>query len=124
MVWRAALFTGLLTSTFSTLVIVFGAHRIGRGVSLSMMEVGTVLLGYSGVQTEPGGREVAAGILVHQSADIFWAVLFFGLGLRWTLRMRPITVLTLAPFWAAATAAAEYWLLLPWLQPLLRMQTP
>ena len=121
---RVAALTGLLTSSFSTLTIVLGSHRVGRGVKLSFMEVGTVLLRNAAVDAPPRPRGVAAGVLVHQSADISWAVAFFGLGARWTWRLRPRAVLALAPAWAAAAAAAEYWLILPWLQPRLRMQTP
>jgi uncharacterized protein (DUF305 family) len=124
LVWRAALLTGLLTSMFSSLVNVLGSHHIGLGVAVSLMDVGLVLLGYDGARVEPGLREVGAGLLVHQSADVFWAVVFFGLVAKWTLRLGPGTVLALAPVWAAATAAVEYYALLPWLQPLLRMQTP
>lgn len=46
------------------------------------MEVGTVLLRYSGVQMEPSWREVLAGVAVHQGADIFWALVFWGLAAR------------------------------------------
>jgi uncharacterized protein (DUF305 family) len=123
-VWKLALLMGLITSTFSTLVIVLGSPRIGRGVALSWMEVGTVVLGGSGVKLAPGLREIVAGIVVHQSADIFWALVFFGLASRWTLYIRPAILLLLAPLWAVATSLTEYYLVLPWLQPLLRIQSP
>jgi hypothetical protein len=111
-------------STFSTLFIVFGSHRIGRDLSLSFMEVGTVLLHYSGVKPEPSWPEATAGVAVHQGADIFWALLFWGAAARWTWRLPPAGLLAIAPFWAIATSAAEYYSILPWLQPLLIMQTP
>ena len=119
-----AFLTGLLTSTFSTFFILFSAHRIGRGVTLSFMEIGTVLLGHAGVLMEPTAREIVVGIVVHQCADVAWAVAFFGLGARLTWQLRPGELLAIAPFWALATQAAEYHVILPWLQPLLRMQTP
>jgi uncharacterized protein (DUF305 family) len=122
--WRFALVVGLVTSTFSTLAVVVGAGRIGRDVPLSFMEIGTILLRWSGVRVQPTAREVLAGLAVHQGADIGWALVFFGLLGSWTLRLRPAALLALAPLWALATAAAEYWLILPWLQPLLREQTP
>jgi hypothetical protein len=120
-VWLTALITGILTSTFSTLFIVFGSHRIGRDLSLSFMEVGTVLLRYSGVKPEPSWPEVTAGVAVYQGADIFWALLFWGAAARWTWRLPPAGLLAIAPFWAIATSAAEYYAILPWLQPLLIM---
>ena len=83
-VWPTALITGLLTSTFSTLFVIFGSHRIGRDLSLSFMEVGTVLLRYSGIKPEPSWPEVTAGVAVHQGADILWALLFWGAAARWT----------------------------------------
>jgi len=63
-------------------VIVLGSHQIGRGVAIGLMDVGLVLLGYDGVRVEPGPREVGDGLLVHRSADDFWAVVFFGLAAR------------------------------------------
>jgi hypothetical protein len=123
-IWFIALITGLITSTFSALLIVFGSHRIGRDLSLSFMEVGTVLLRYSGVQMEPSWREVLAGVAVHQRADIFWALVFWGLAARWTWQLHPTQLLAIAPLWAIATSAAEYYATLPWLQPLLIMQCP
>ncbi len=76
---RTAWITGLLTSTFSTLVIVFASHRIGRGVALSFTEVGMVLLRDKAVDRDPEWLGVISGIVVHQSADIFWAVVFWGI---------------------------------------------
>lgn len=122
--WRAACLTGLATSSFSSAVANLGAGRIGRDPGLTWMEVGLVVLRGGGVRAKPGRREVVAGLLVHQAADFGWAVLFFGVGRLWTRRLTPPGLAVLAPVWAAATAAAEYWLILPWLQPLLKMQTP
>lgn len=122
--WRAALLTGVITSTVSTLGIVIGSPRIGRGVALSFMEVGMVLRRDANVRTTPGVWEVVAGLVVHQGADLLWATLFFGALARWTTRLQPRALLAVAPFWALLTAATEYFAILPWLQPLLIMQTP
>ena len=43
---------------------------------------------------------------------------------RWTWRLRPWQALALAPLWVALTSLTEYFLILPWLQPKLAMQTP
>jgi len=122
--WRAAAFTGLVTSSFSTLAVCLVARRIGRPVALSWMEVATVALRGRAVRTRPGPCEVLAGVLVHQAADFAWAVTFYGLGARWSRRLHPAVVAAISPAWATATQAAEYHTILPWLQPLLRMQVP
>ena len=123
-IWSTALVTALLAATFSTLLIVFSSHQIGRDVELSFMDLGTILLGDSGVVMEPTWREIGAGLAFHMFADISWAVLFFGVGARLTWQLRPVELLLAAPFWALATEAAEYHVILPWLQPLVLIQTP
>ena len=122
--WRAAALLGLLTSTFSTIAVTLGAARIGRDISIDWMIVGTVLLRDGGLQAEPGWRELGAGVLVHLSADFFWAMVFFGLLGRWTGRLSPWVLLLVAPPWALLTSAIEYYVTLPWLQPLFVMQEP
>lgn len=117
--------TGLVSSSFSTLVVSLGARRIGRNARRDWMEVGTVMLRDRGVKIDPGPREIAAGLLVHQSADIAWATLYGA----WLGSMRPgkrqrEALLVGALPWAAATSAIEYHAILPWLQPLLRQQVP
>jgi len=49
-------------------------------------------------------------------------VSFFGLAGAVDLR-RDGRLLAVAPVWAVATSAAEHYLILPWRQPLLIMQT-
>lgn len=122
--WRAALLTGLLSGTFSTILITVGAPRIGRGRALDWMEIGTVLLGADSVASKPGWINIAAGIVVHQSADLFWALVFFGVAGRWTAWLSPKRLFAFGIPWAIATSAVEYYLLLPWLQPLVPMQVP
>ena len=72
----------------------------------------------------PSWEAIIAGIFVHQSADIFWAVVFFGLLWGWTRRLSPLLILVVGIPWAIITAAIEYFLILPWLQPWLPMQVP
>jgi len=122
--WLVAAAMGLITSSFSTLFVLLVGDRIGRDVALSWMEVGLVVLRDSGAVAEPGVREVVVGIAVHQAADFSWAFLFFGVLAPFTWRFHPAQLLAIAPLWALTTAAVEYWLILPWLQPLLIMQTP
>ncbi len=122
--WLAAALTGLVSANFSTLAVTLGARRIGRAAKLDWMEVGTVLLRDSGVQVRPGLREIAAGLAVHQSADIFWATTFLAwLDTQPAEQQRRILLAGAVP-WAVATSAIEYYALLPWLQPLLTMQVP
>jgi uncharacterized protein (DUF305 family) len=122
--WTAGLLQGLLSGTVSTIVITLGAPRIGRARALDWMEIGTVLLGADSVQIEPRWWHIAAGVLVHQAADLSWALVFFALGRHWTLNLGARTLLILALPWAVMTAAIEYHLILPWLQPLVVMQVP
>jgi uncharacterized protein (DUF305 family) len=123
--WRAAALLGLLTSTFSTIAVTLTSARVGRDVAVDWMVVGTVLLRDGGLQAEPGWRELGTGIvLVHMAADFFWAVVFFGLFGLWTSRLSPWALLLIAPVWAPLTSGIEYFVFLPWLQPLFVMQQP
>lgn len=122
--WKSGLLTGLASATFSTLAITLGARRIGRDAAVDWMEVGTVLLRDGGVRAEPGWREITAGIAVHQSADIFWATTLFGPWIGKLRRRRKAVFLATTVPWAVLTSAIEYYLILPWLQPVLRMQVP
>lgn len=122
--WTAGLLQGLLSGTVSTLAITFGAPRIGRDRGLDWMEIGTVILGADSVQTEPQWWNLAAGVLVHQTADLWWALVFFALARRWTWNLGPRALLVVAMPWALLTAAIEYYGILPWLQPLVPMQVP
>lgn len=122
--FRDGVLTGLATSTFSTLVVQLGARRIGRDPNLSWMEVGMVALRGKTVQSQPGLRGIIPGILVHQFADLSWATIFSLLGAGRGRGIKPATLLALAPPWAALTEVIEYYLILPWLQPRLTMQTP
>lgn len=122
--WTAGFIQGLLSGTVSTLVITLGAPRIGRDRGLDWMEIGTVLLRADSVQVEPQWWNLAAGVFVHQAADLSWALVFFALGRYWTANLTPGMLLFLAMPWAALTAAIEYFAILPRLQPLVVMQVP
>ena len=67
---------------------------------------------------------IAGGVLVHQGADLSWAVVFFALGRYWTWSLTAPVLLVLSLPWAAITAAIEYYVILPRLQPLVPMQVP
>lgn len=88
------------------------------------MEVGMVLLRDKAVDRDPEWLGVISGIVVHQSADIFWAVVFWGILAKFTWGLKPRALLALAIPWALATVALEYFIFLPLNQPLLPMQTP
>ena len=122
---RAGALTGLLSSTYSTLFVQFLARDTGRDPLVDWMQVGTVPLRNRAIRSRPGPVGVSAGILAHQLADFFWAVVFFGTIVpRVPRRRRTAFLLATAALWAAATAAIEYYLALPWVQPILRMQVP
>lgn len=122
--WTAGLLQGLLSGTVSTLVISLGAPRIGRDRGLDWMEIGTVLLRAASIEAEPRWWHIAAGIFVHQMADLSWALVFFALGRYWTWNFSPRLLFIAALPWAFLTAAIEYFLILPRLQPLVVMQVP
>lgn len=122
--WTAATIMGLISGTYSTVLITLGAPRIGRSRAIDWMDIGTVLLGLDGISAEPGVREMFAGAVVHQSADLAWAIAFFALGRRWTLNLSPKTLALIAVPWAVFGSAVEYYLLLPTLQPLVPVQVP
>lgn len=82
--WKAALLLGLMSGTFSTLLITLGAPRIGRSRAVDWMTIGTVALGANAVTDDPGWPQLAGGVLVHQAADLAWAVVFFALARYWT----------------------------------------
>jgi uncharacterized protein (DUF305 family) len=122
--WTAALWQGLLSGTISTIVITLGAPRIGRDRTLDWMEIGTVLLRAESVRVDAEWWNIAGGVLVHQAADLSWAIVFFALGRYWTWSLTAPVLLVLSLPWAAITAAIEYYVILPRLQPLVPMQVP
>jgi uncharacterized protein (DUF305 family) len=125
--WRSALMLGLVSSTFSTLVSQFLAGRIGRDAAVDWMVVASIPLRDPALQVEPTAGPILAGILFHQSADIAWALFFFGLLGRWTARLSPQAILAAALPWAFFTSAME-WLflvpLIPFWQPIFTLDQP
>lgn len=119
----AAALTGLLSSTVSTLATQLTGRRIGRDPSLSWAEV-ALLLGRRKIEARPSRRTILPGVLIHQAADMWWTIAFFGILAKWTSRLTPKRLLPALPAWAALTSAFEYYVALPWVQPWLIMQTP
>lgn len=78
--WRAALYLGLISSTFSTIVSQVSAGRIGRDAAVDWMSVATIPVRDWALSVEPSIGAIAAGIAFHQWADISWALVFFGVG--------------------------------------------
>jgi uncharacterized protein (DUF305 family) len=122
--WRAAFATGLVSGTFSTLLVTLGAARIGRDAPVDWMQISTAYFGADRITLEPTWLAILGGLFVHQTADLGWAVGFFGVGGRLTRRLSPAALLLFGLPWAIVTAAIEYWVILPWLQPIVPMQVP
>ena len=122
--WKTAAAMGLLTSTLSTLFVTLGARRIGRDVKVDWMEVSMSYFGRHTVHRRPSAASQAGGVLVHQTADFAWAVIFYAVLWPWVRRLGPRRVALAGGPWALATSAVEYYLLLPWLQPWVPMQVP
>jgi uncharacterized protein (DUF305 family) len=62
-------------------------------------------------------------LLVHQTAHILWATVLFGLWGRKLARSPKLLLAAVAP-WAVVTSMIEYYVVLPWLQPLVPRQVP
>ena len=103
--WKAALQLGLISGTFSTLLITLGAPRIGRTRAVDWMTIGIVALGADAVTDDPGWQQLLARVLVHQAADLGWAVALFALGRYWTYSLSPGAIAAIAGPWALATSA-------------------
>lgn len=125
--WRAAVFLGLITSTYSTLISQFLAARIGRDAVVDWMVVAAIPFRDPMIQVEPSWGIILAGVLFHQWADFSWEVIFFGLLGRWTAGLRPRTLILLAGPWAVLTSALEWLFLvpvLPFWQPIFTLNQP
>lgn len=85
--WKAAALLGLITSTFSTIVAQLLGARLGRDAVVDWMMVASIPLQSRALEAEPSWPIILAGILFHQAADFFWALVFFGLLGRWTARL-------------------------------------
>lgn len=109
----ASVLVGLLTSTFSTVVVSLGAARIGRDAAVDWMVVASLVLRDDAFAARPSWGTIATGILVHQSADLLWAIVFFTLLGRIAARLSPAALVLLAAPWAALTSTLEWTLLVP-----------
>ena len=125
--WRAAVYLGLISSTFSTVVSQLSAARIGRDAAVDWMSVAAIPARDWALSSEPSTAAIAIGIAFHQWADFSWALFFFGILGRWTARLHPVTLALVAIPWAAFTSAFEWFVLVPlfpfW-QPIFTLQQP
>jgi hypothetical protein len=90
--WRAAIYLGLISSTFSTIVSQLSAARIGRDAAVDWMSVAAIPARDWAISLEPSAVAIAIGIAFHQWADFSWALFFFGVLGRWTARLHPATL--------------------------------
>jgi uncharacterized protein (DUF305 family) len=125
--WRAAIYLGLISSTFSTIVSQLSAARIGRDAAVDWMSVAAIPARDWALSLEPSAVAIAIGIAFHQWADFSWALFFFGVLGRWTARLHPVTLAFVAVPWAIFTSAFEWSVLVPlfpfW-QPIFTLQQP
>src|SRR3954452_2163780 len=125
--WRAAVYLGLVSSTFSTIVSQLSAARIGRDAAVDWMVVATIPGSDNMLSSEPTLGSILVGILFHQWADFSWALFFFGVLGKWTASLNPISLTVLAMPWAFMTSAIEWFVLVPlfpfW-QPIFTLQQP
>jgi len=125
--WRTAIYLGLISSTFSTVVSQLSAARIGRDAAVDWMSVAAIPARDWALSAEPSTVAIAIGIAFHQWADFSWTLFFFGILGRWTARLHPISLTLVAVPWAVFTSAFE-WLVLvplfPFWQPIFTLQQP
>jgi uncharacterized protein (DUF305 family) len=125
--WRAAVYLGLISSTFSTVVSQLSAARIGRDASVDWMSVAAIPARDWALTAEPSTGAVAVGIAFHQWADFSWALVFFGLLGKRTANLGPASLAVAAVPWAILTSALEWFILVPlfpfW-QPIFTLQQP
>jgi hypothetical protein len=74
--WRAAIYLGLLSSTFSTIISQLTAGRIGRDAAVDWMSVAAIPARDWALSAEPSLIAIAIGIAFHQTADFSWALVF------------------------------------------------
>src|ERR1700710_594076 len=109
----AALYLGVLSSTFSTIISQLTAGRIGRDAAVDWMSVAAIPARDWALSSEPSAAAIAIGIAFHQAADFSWALFFFGVLGRWTARLHPATLAFVAIPWAVFTSAFEWFVLVP-----------
>jgi hypothetical protein len=125
--WRAAVYLGLISSTFSTVVSQLSAARIGRDAAVDWMSVAAIPARDWALTADPSIGSIAIGIAFHQWADFSWALVFFGVLGKWTANLGPASLAIAAVPWAILTSAFE-WLILvplfPFWQPIFTLQQP
>jgi uncharacterized protein (DUF305 family) len=125
--WRPAVYLGLISSTFSTIVSHLTAARIGRDAAVDWMTVAAIPARDWALSVEPSSSAIAVGIAFHQWADFSWALVFFGLFGKWTGNLSPASLAVAALPWAILTSALEWFILVPlfpfW-QPIFTLQQP
>jgi hypothetical protein len=125
--WRAAVYLGLLSSTFSTAVSQLSAARIGRDAAVDWMSVAAIPARDWALTAEPTVGVMAVGIAFHQWADFSWVLVFFGVFGKWTANLHPARLAGMAVPWAILTSALEWFVLVPlfpfW-QPIFTLQQP
>lgn len=122
--WDAAAATGLAGGAISSVAVALGSRRIARDPSVEWMEVGMAGFGRRIIRGRPTMHGRAAGLAVHLVAEIAWALVFFGVLAPWTRRLKPRDLAAVSIPWAVLTTSLEYRLVLPLLQPWVRMQVP
>lgn len=125
--WKAAIYLGLISSTFSTIASQLAAARVGRDAAVDWMSVAAIPARDWALTSEPTTAAIAIGIAFHQWADFSWALFFFGILGPWTASLQPTTLALVAFPWAVLTSALE-WLVLvplfPFWQPIFTLQQP
>jgi hypothetical protein len=122
--WIPAAILGPVSSTFSTIVTTLGGARIGRDAATDWMVVAAIPLQDGVLQADPSWDTIAAGIAFHQWADFAWVLVFFGVFGRWTARLGPAALLAVGIPWAVFTSATEYFLIVPFWQPIFVLEQP
>jgi uncharacterized protein (DUF305 family) len=123
--WRAAVWLGLVSSTYSTLVSTLFGARVGRDVLVDWMIVAAIPFRDPALFVHPPWHVILGGVLFHQWADFSWAVVFFAVLGRWTERLAPSALVVFAAAWALFTSSLE-WLflvpLVPFFQPIFTLE--
>jgi uncharacterized protein (DUF305 family) len=112
-VWRAAAILGLISSTYSTIISQLTAGRIGRDALVDWMVVGSIALRDDGLREVPTWWTTVTGIIVHQSADFSWDMVFFVLLSRWSSQLGPWSLLFISVPWAIFTSGVEWMFFVP-----------
>jgi len=125
--WRAAVYLGLISSTFSTVVSQLSAARIRRDAAVDWMSVAAIPARDWALTADPSVGAIAVGVAFHQWADFSWALVFFGVLGKWTANRHPAWLAAAAAPWASLTSALE-WLILvplfPFWPPIFTLQQP